>query len=160
YDRRALLFGLIADTVGGSMNLWHTANYLTADRRPDDALALLEQYEPPAPENEDYASHCATYAKAYIGLTRYAEALAWARKATEAAPDNPHFQTILADALHLSGQGEAAHEIYSQRMDTAPPSNSDPSHVVAEMFQNLFACETGVVSSPVLALEIGESLSD
>lgn len=160
YDRRRLLFDLLYDMVGKSLNVWQTANYLVADRRPDQALSLLEQSELPTTAQPDYAEHCAAFAQANLNMTQYANALSWSQKAVNASPDNGHFQTIQADALHLSDNCEKAHEIYSMLMASALPSQSNSSGVIAEMFRNLFARDTGVVSSPVLALEIGESLSN
>lgn len=160
WERRYLLFDLLYTTLKSSMNAWQTANYLVADRRAQDALAVLEPSEPPNSENASYANHCAAFAKVYLSLTRYAEALAWAQKAVEAAPEEAYFQTILADALHLTGQCEAAHDIYDKLMKQSSGSNLQGKEAVAEMFHSLFARETGAVSSPVLALEIAESLGD
>ncbi len=160
YDQRRLFFHLLGGAFEKSMTVWQAANFLSADRRPNEALSALERFAPPASDQPDYAEYCAAFAKANIGLTRYAEALDWAQKAADASPDNAHFQTVLADALHLSGKCDAAHKIYSALMAAAPPDDSVPPDAIAEMFRTLFARDTGVVASPVLALEIGESLSD
>jgi tetratricopeptide (TPR) repeat protein len=157
YDRRGLLFEYLCNMVGKSMNVWQVANYLIADRRPNDALSLLERCEFPTLEQSDYAEHCAAFAKANLNLTRYPEARSWAKKAVEAALDNRHFQTVLADILHFSGCCEEADAAYSKLMSAAAP---DASAVIAELFRSLFARDTGVISSPVFALHIGEHLSD
>jgi hypothetical protein len=160
YNRRRILADLLAQMVGGSMNSWQTANYYTADSRPNEALSTLEGAEPPVPGAADFAPHCAAYARALLGLTRYPEALEWARKAAGAAPDDSRIGVVLADALHLTEASDAAHEIYDGLMAQAQGSEKSGTEVVDEMFQRLFARDAGIVSSPVLALEIAEQLGD
>ncbi|MCP3960796.1 MAG: tetratricopeptide repeat protein [bacterium] len=160
WDHRKIFFDLIYSMVRASMTAWQTANYLVATRRPDVALELLETSEPPSAADECQAEHCAAFAKVFLGLTRAGTAVAWARQAADARPDDTHFQTVLADALHMTDGREEAHEIYSRLMARGSGSDSAGSSAVAEMFANLFARETGVLSSPVMAVEIGRGLSD
>lgn len=154
YDRRALLCDQILNTVGGSMKSWQAANALVALRRPDDALAVLEQAQ--APETSS-AQHRAASARALLNLGRRKEALADARLAAEAEPENTRLRTLHADALHLNGQCEEAHTLYDGLMAQAESVDADS---VAPKFAALFSQETGVVPSPVLALDIAEHLED
>src|SRR5262249_34877877 len=84
----------------------------------------------------------------------------WARKASGAAPDDPRIRVVLADALHLTGAGDEAHAIYDGLMARAGGSGKSGTEVVDEMFDRLFARDSGAVSSPVLALEGAEQLQD
>ncbi len=156
YDRRVLIFEQIVKMVGQSMNRWQIANYLTANRRPDKALALLEQAE--ATEKAD-ARYQAASAKALLYLGRPADALGPAKQAVEARPEDARLQTLFADALHLCGQCEEAHTHYAELMAKAA-SISEDTLSVAPMFVSLFSQETGAVPSPVLALDIVEQMSD
>lgn len=156
YDRRAIIFEQIVKMVGQSMNRWQFANYLTANRRPDKALALLEQAE--ATEKADTRYQAAS-AKALLYLGRPADALGPAKQAAEARSEDARLQTLYADALHLCGQCEEAHTHYAELMAKVAPVSEDKASV-APMFVSLFSQETGAVPSPVLALEIVEQISD
>ncbi len=156
YDRRALIFSQIASMIGKAMNHWQAANYLSATRFPQKAFALLEK----APDSETAsAPFQAALARVLINLGRKADALAHAKQATEAEPDDARLRTLYADTLHLSGRCEEAHAIYSEQQTASHPP-TEGSDQIAPLFTNFFSQETGSVPSPVLALEIGESLSD
>jgi len=156
YDRRALLFDQLFNTVGQSMNRWQIANYLVANRRPDKAFALLEQAQTSETASAGY--HAAS-AKALLSLGRPADAVIQAKKAIDTMPDYSRLRTVYADALHLFGQCEEAHTLYAQLMAMADPVTEDTASV-APMFFSLFSQETGAVPSPVLALDIVEQMSD
>lgn len=156
YDRRALLFDQLLNTVGQSMHGWQIANYLVANRRPRKAFELLEQ----APATEtNVVGYQAALVKTLLSLGRPADALVHAEQAIEAMPDNGRLRALYADALHLNGQCEEAHSIYTSLMALSEPV-PDSSTSVVPMFAALFSQETGVVPSPVLALDIGQHLSD
>jgi hypothetical protein len=121
---------------------------------------MMQESKPPAAEAGDYAQHCAAYAKALIGLARCADAVQWAQKAAEATPDDARIQIVLADALHLCGRCEEAHKIYPPLEAAVPQPQADSSTIVAEMFSQVFALETGIWPSPVLALAIAEGIAD
>lgn len=159
YNKRRVLSHLLVEMIGGAMNAWQAANFFTSDSRPLEALAILEE-EPPDPDSEDYAAHCVAYARTLLSMIRYPEALEWARKAAEAAPADPQMMMVLADAMHLNRQCEEAHNIYTHLMAKAPQSEAGGPDAVDEMFRNLFARDTGVVSSPVLALDLPQQLSN
>ncbi|MEO7717932.1 MAG: tetratricopeptide repeat protein [Capsulimonas sp.] len=154
YDKRALLFEQIMSMVGKSMKRWQVANYLVANRSPQQAMSLLEKAE--ESEKAD-AQFQAAMAKTLMRLDRPSDALNHARQAIETAPDEQSLQTVYADALHLTGRCEEAHAIYTRQMAPAQPV-VDTS--IVSMFESLFSQETGSVPSPVLAVEIAESLSD
>lgn len=156
YDRRVLLFDQLFNTVGRSMKHWHIANYLTATRYPNKALALLEQAE--ASERDAPGFHAAS-ARALLTLGRSGEALVHAKQAAEAEPNNARVRTLYADTLHLSGRCEEAHTIYGGLQAAAAPA-ADDADPIASLFAAQFSQETGGVPSPVLALELAESLSD
>jgi hypothetical protein len=159
-QRRLLLFDRFFSIVHDSLNSWQTANYAVAKCRADQALALLERCQPPDPAQQDYADHCAAFARALLSLTRHEEGVGWARLAAGAAPLDGVHQTLLADALHLGGDSDAAHAIYSARLATVPPSPAEDDAAVEEMFRLVFSRETGVLPSPVLAVAIGGSLAN
>ena len=160
YDRRAVLAEQMLEYTEKSMSPWQLANYLVADRRPNEALEMLSRAQPPGSQEEDFAPYCGACAKSLLGLTQYPEALPWAEKASSAAPASNHFRTVLADALHLAGRVDDAHAIYSELMSQAGGSTDAELAGIKEVFASLFAVETGVVSSPVLAVEIGRGLAD
>lgn len=159
YLRRRMMFTIIQE-LDGVENVWQAANYIVSQCRADDALETLEEEAPPVAGTEDYAAHCAAYAWTYIVLIREREAIEWARRAVAAAPENHRYQTFLADALHLSGEHEEAHTIYSHLMAQAPKAQADREEAVSEMFVNLFRAETGVMSSPVMAAQFAQGMAD
>lgn len=158
--RRLLLFHQFYSVVHSSLNAWQTANFAIATCRAEHALPLLEQCWPPDPSAPDYAEHCAAFAKTFLSLTRYEEARGWAQRAASHAPEDGHFQTLLADTLHLTGDSDAAHAIYTQRLAGLAPASSEGSGAIQEMFAAIFVRETGRISSPVLAIAMGRSLSN
>ena len=149
YDRHALLFDQIFSTVGRSMNRPQIAHYLVANRRPDKALALLEQAQ--TSETASAAYHAAS-ARALLSLGRPADALVHAKQAVDLMPDDSRMRTTFADALHMNGQCEEAHALYATLMASAGPVTEDTASV-APMFISLFSQETGAVPSPVLAVD-------
>jgi len=161
YARRQLLFRTMLEMGdGGLTKVWHAANFLVADSRGDEALETLESEDPPSENDEDYAPHCDAYARAYIALTRQWEAIDWARKAVAAAPEETFFQTTLGDALHLSGEHDEAHAIYERLMATASLGEADEAGAIRELFSKMFALETGVLPSPVMAFQMASGLAD
>lgn len=158
--RRLLLFHQFYSIVHSSLNAWQTANFAVATCRAEHALSLLEQCRPPDASAPDYAEHCAAFAKTFLCLTRYELARDWAQRAASHAPEDGHFQTLLADTLHLTGDSDAAHAIYTGRLAALAPAQSEGSGAIQEMFAAIFARETGRIPSPVLAISMGWSLSN
>lgn len=157
WDRRSLIFEVIYQAIGRNLTPWQAASYLTYDRRPSDAFNLLEKASKGKISSQDAGPYSAALSKALASLTYYKDALDWAQKAVQLEPSNSHFQIILADAYFLCGQTTAADSIYSQRMATSSSSSSDS---ISDMFSEYFAIETGIVSSPIFAFQIGKSLTD
>lgn len=160
HARRMFLFSEIVKSGGGISTVWHAANYLVATGEGERALEALEEEAPPEEGAGDYAPHCDSYARAYLAMTMPEKAIEWARRAVAVEPEEPRFQIDLADALHLSGDGEEAHTIYERMMATAPASQAGPEDAIQEMFANMFSQETGVLPSPVMAFQFGQALSD
>lgn len=159
-NKRRVLNHFLAEVLQNSMTAWHVANFLTFDSRPAEALNVLEGNEPAEVGAADYGFYCAAYSRALMSMTHYDDALDWATWAAEFAPENASFQIVLADALHQTGQCEAAHDIYSHFMTTGSVSQAEGTAAIDVMFDRLFARDTGVASSAVLALDIVNQLSD
>ena len=159
-DRRLIFFLQILELSGGNLPCWAWANALSAIAHPHNALEMLQKRPPPAEGAEDYAPHAGAYAQALLGLGKTSEALAWAQAATTADPENPGLQVLLADALRLNGQNEAAFAIYSSLMATAEPTPTDAPDPVGAIFESLFSRESGAVPSPLFALDLIERFED
>jgi tetratricopeptide (TPR) repeat protein len=157
YDKRGVLFNQLYEMLSGAMNDWQTANYHLLDRHADVALMILEDTDELSVEDADYADYCASKAKAFINSGMYEEALDWAEKAFENAPNDNIIHTLLADTKHINGQCEEAHEIYSTLMKQIPINTTEN---INEMFHDLFARDTGIVPSPVLAFDMLEKLEN
>jgi hypothetical protein len=160
WDRRALLFNLLLNTVANDMKPWQRANILVANRYPVEALALLDTVANPEAGTKDHPSVCAAFAQALLGAHRFTEAIPWAKSAHEEAPQNRYFKSLFADALFLSGDCDKANEFYSELMaagQNQPKATSGTE--IENMFVEMFARETGAVPSPVFAIQIGKRLA-
>ncbi|MEO5929203.1 MAG: tetratricopeptide repeat protein [Candidatus Kapaibacterium sp.] len=159
WDRRALFLHLFLESAHDAMKPWQIANILTAVRRPNEALRLLDGTPRPVPETPDYAYHAAAFARAYIPLEGFAAALEWARGAADATPDDRSIRVVLADTLALNGSRAEAFTIYTEllRRNAGEDTNADP---IDEMFRSQFARDGGAVPSPIFAIEIGERISE
>jgi len=157
YERRRLFLELIYEAMWERLSAWQAANYLSAVRHPDTALEVLEEEGEPTDQDE-LGGYAAARARALLGLTRYADALVWANKAVIAEPDNHRFHVLRADALHTTGECEEAHGLYSRMMEKASRTSLDHPGAVRMMFQRVFALDTGVCPSPMLAIDLADSL--
>ena len=161
WDRIDLFFRVILDTLGvDGLHIWAVANVFTACRRPQQALEALQSAELTEAGSDYYARHCGAYARALIPLNHPQKALEWAQTAAAAAPDDARLRLLLADALRFNGRGEEATAIYCALMATAEPSPDEVPDPIADLFERLFALETGAVPSPFFALDIVGSLED
>ncbi|WP_227498517.1 M48 family metallopeptidase [Synechococcus sp. PCC 7336] len=156
WDRRSLFYTAIYQMARHHLKPWQIANYLTEDRRPVNALSILQKVTRDDLTEDDYAPHCAALAKTLMALTYYEESLEWAQRASQAAPQNSYFQVLLADAYSFCGYDNEAGEIYQKCVATVPSSFTEP---VTEIFSNFFSRETGAVPSPILALQIANKLT-
>ncbi|WP_017327140.1 lipopolysaccharide assembly protein LapB [Synechococcus sp. PCC 7336] len=157
WDRRSLLYEAIYSLVGQHMKPWQVANYLTANRSPLDALDILQSEIKNSKNSDKFPEYCIALSRSLIALTYYKEALTWAQKAFQASPKDIRNKFILADAYALCGYPEEADKIYQEQLALAKPSQNNS---ISEMFSEMFAKETGIISSPVFAVQIGLQLSD
>ncbi|WP_017326742.1 tetratricopeptide repeat protein [Synechococcus sp. PCC 7336] len=157
WDRRSLMFEVLNGLLAQHMKPWQTANYLTANRNPLEALNILENSIKENIHDEDWTESCAALAKTLIALTYYKDALQWAQRSSQANPENFRFQVILADAYFLCNYYDEANAIYKELISGVASSNSNS---VFEIFSDFFMIEKGVIPSPIFALRIGENLSD
>ena len=161
WDRMDFFFRLILGTRGvENFHDWAVANVLTACRRPQQAIEMLQKTALTEAGSEYHARHCGAYARALIPLSLPKEALEWAQTATAADPEDARLHLLLADAMRCAGQCEEATAIYSGLMASAAPSPDEAPDPIADMFNRLFALETGVVPSPFFALDIAGSIED
>ena len=157
WDRRRVFFEVIYQIIGKHLKTWQTINILIAIRRPLDALDLVEQATLENIEEQEVGFYYAAVAETFFTLTYYEQALEYAQKAHQAAPNNSYFEILLADAYTANNRCEEANAIYTKRMNSlTPPENNS----IPRMFSDLFARETGVVHSPIFAMTVGKSLSD
>ncbi len=159
WDQRQYLFKFMLEGVGRSMKAWQIANIFTAMRGPNKALELLQENPQPSDEAEDYVAHCCAFTKAYLGLHQPILALEWAKKALLADSTNQRIKTLYADALRLTGECDDSEKIYTEQLQLAKQS-SDANESIATMFATLFARDTGAISSPVLAIQLLEVMTD
>ena len=163
WERRDLFSRCFLASVGVDQFLtWAVANVFVDNGNAEAALRMLERAEPPQPGADFCALHCGAFAQALLALNRKEKALQWAQEAASDDPENAGLQVLLADALELNGQHEATHGIYAALFATvaAPPPDLDRRDSAADMFERLFARETGVIPSPFFALQIGSQLED
>ncbi len=158
WDQRVFIFDFLMNDMGfrKAMKVWQIANALTAMRGPDKALKLLQDNPQPETTSEDYAAHCAAFARAFFGLQQPVTALEWAKKAFE--HDSAAYKLIYADGLYLTGECDAADHLYTELMGESKSDETDET--IPNMFAKLFARDTGVVPSPVVALSIAEKLAN
>jgi len=159
WDRRRALVQMACQASNIGLTTWRRVNLYCFARLPHQGLAYLESMGKPNRFDRTYAEHCGAYARAYLGLTRYAEALDWATKASEADLANRRLKIVLADALMLSGDCDKANAIYSAFMSKSAPLDGDVDPI-KDMFDKLLARDTGAVGSPVFAVTIAESIAD
>lgn len=161
WDRQDLFFRLILGTRGiENFDVWAAANILTACRKPEVALELLQKMQLAEPGTQYYARHCGAFARALIPLDRPSEALQWAQTAAAADPEDARLRLLLADALRFSGRCEEATAIYSALMATAAPAPDEALDPIGDVFSRLFALETGAVPSPFFAIDVVGSFED
>ena len=156
WDRRASLIHLAFQLSSAGMTTWRKANLYVHSRKPDEALELLKGVGQPTRFDRMYAEHCGSFARAYLSLTSYTEALDWAKKAHEAAPDNIRLKVLYADALIMAEQYDLGQKIYSERLDAAEPEHTGDK--VTDVFNTVIACDTGCVGSPVFAAMAADEL--
>lgn len=139
---------------------WQVANYLTATRRPVQALDVLQRtsYDEDCDQDEARYAAAAAWAKLVEGH-HGGHSLEYARIAVEKWPNNQRFQTLLADCLHIepSGDREESHRIYANLMSQVGTSKEDG---IEEMFTKIYSRVTGRMPSPVMAILVGNSLGD
>jgi tetratricopeptide (TPR) repeat protein len=159
WDQQLLLLDLLLNSVQRALKPWHITNGLVAIRQPDQAEAFIS--DTPAPDGPDeFAMYCEAYARALQYSQKPKDAVAWARKAYEAASDHTIIRLRLADVLFMTGECEEANKLYSEMMQNLPVTPTSADVPIQTMFAELFSVLTGGVPSPVLAIEIGEKLTD
>lgn len=156
-DRQILIFKTIYEIIGQQMKPWQIANIMNASCQPVDAFELLQETINSSLESEDYAQACASLAKTLINLNYYEDALNWASKAYSTDQDNYRFQTILADCLRLNNRNTDASEIYKSLISKVERSQSNS---ISKSFADFLSLETGVVPSPVWAVDLARQLAD
>lgn len=160
WDRRRLLFDTILQTMWKSMKHWWIANILIANREPNKAIGLMKREPAPPADTEDYVYYCESYARVWQYLQQPQEALEWIQKAYSIANDNKIVRVRMADVLHMTGECDQAHEIYTSLMQSVKKGENPAGGTIKTMFEDIFALETGAVPSPVFAIDIGEKLSN
>ena len=156
-DRQFLFFAAIYKIIGHQMKPWQIANIMNASCQPGNALELLRETMHSPLEPEDYLQTCASLAKTLFNLNYYEDALNWISEAYSIDQNNYRFQTIFADCLFMNDNCQDATEIYKSLIATAEKSESDS---ITKTFTDFFSHETGVVPSPVWAVELANQLAD
>jgi tetratricopeptide (TPR) repeat protein len=154
WDRRGILFGVLDQLLGETLVPWQQAERLIEDRRPQEALDVLRSNE--AEKDAAQPQFCAAYARALLCLDRSDEALVCARRGLETEPNDRRLRILVADAQHLLGHFEEAHVTYRELLAAAPPFpiSRKPELTATEIFDHLFAYESGRVRSPIFALNV------
>ncbi|MBC8099757.1 MAG: tetratricopeptide repeat protein [Armatimonadetes bacterium] len=160
WDRQRLLMDLILSSTKGAMKPWQVANVLVALRLPQNALQLLKQSDPPPQEDtEAYSGYCESYARALQYLQQPHEALPWIEKSLSVT-QNHLLRQRHADILYLTGECEPALKLYTELIEGLELSAAPHDAAIPVLFASLFAFDTGRIPSPVLAVDVGEKLTD
>ncbi len=162
WDRRRVFFQFLLKTMSKSLTPWQIANVMVASRAPNLALELLQKTEVPEANEATFAelaNFYETYARTLQYLQRPAEALDWLDKAQPPYHEQRSIRLRRADLLYMTGACDEADQIYAELTPTAASEKAADANVDT-LFADLFSVETGAVPSPVLAIEVGERLTD
>jgi len=157
WDQQRLIFETIYELIGQHLKPWQFANFLNLNRQPIEAIDLLHETINSDLEPENYTQSCASLAQTLFNLTYYEDTLDWAKRAYNSDPNNLRFQITLADCFLLNNMDEEAVTIYQYLMNKSDTTEDDS---ISKIFSDLFARETGVVPSPVWAVEFAKQLKN
>jgi tetratricopeptide (TPR) repeat protein len=141
-----VLFSVLDDLLGDTLAPWQRAERLIEDRRPLEALEALGAGR--GSTSVPDARVCAASARALTCLERFDDALEHARQGLAIAPQDRRLRILAADARHLRGEFDEAHAVYRAVMSEVRLRDASPRTI----FELLFAFESGVLRSPVVAL--------
>lgn len=153
-DRRGLIYSILDSIMGNDLKLWQIIERFTDDRYPQRALEIALAH---ANENDKYsADYWAAVAKTHFVLTDYAEAEKCANNALVLDAGNNRAKIVLADALHITGKTDAAHELYNEVLKDRLPRDKELSLTFAQ----LVGFDGNILPSPLYALDWLQSHPD
>ncbi len=159
WDRRSLIYQGVLDPVAANgLEVWQWAERYIEDRYPQQGIQELEKGGlPPLSDPANYVEYCATYAKASNVLNEYAQAKAWSQQGLECEANHSRCQIQLADALHLEGHHDVAHDLYNTVLETKLLDRVDESGRVQVTVEELLGFDSNILYSPVYALALLKS---
>ncbi|WP_372369820.1 tetratricopeptide repeat protein [Candidatus Uabimicrobium sp. HlEnr_7] len=140
-DRRSIIFEIFDNLMGDKLDDWRLAERYIEDRRGLDAIEILTLSSIPKEEREEY---CASYAKAFMIMGDYKNAVEWAKKGLSYNSKHLRSNIILADIYHVTNDHTRAHKIYNKIL-------KGQSLELNCLLENIFSFDSGILRSPILA---------
>lgn len=149
WDRRSLIFSKLDELFGNQIPPYVYAERLIEDRYPQKALEILNKIDIPS---EDKNIYYTIFAKVLIIMGDYVQAIEKAKKALDDNPDYIKAKIVLADAYHLAGKTDEAHDIYDPILNKYLEKIVNKSSCNLNIIE-LFGAEAERMRSPILAIQ-------
>jgi tetratricopeptide (TPR) repeat protein len=157
WDRQGILINSILKITHDLLKPWQVATILNFTRNPEEALSILNRQQVESSNLEDYEFCCGTLAQSLIILTRYDEALEFVYKGKDVNPNSQYLSRLIADIQFLLGNVNISDQMY-QSMVSFSSIKQDAS--IFDLFHSIFSHTRGRFPSPILALQIIDSIQD
>lgn len=122
WEKRSILFAALDQHYLLMLTKWQAMERFLIDRFPEKALAYVKEFG----NEQDFedADFLASFARCLCVLSRYQEALKYARKAVSLDAGSNRAQLALADLLHLTGERGKAHEVFKKAVASSSLARS------------------------------------
>lgn len=152
YDKKSVVFKALDTYFWNSLPLWKVLDRLIEDRRIDQALDIVKDYNPPENEKDDYYL---TVAKLFIIKKEYDKAEHFLKKISK--QDNKKINLMYVDFYYDTNNHKDLHRI-GDRLSKSIKYN--PSKDINKIFDELFSKVKGGFRSVYLAVIFGKSLTE
>ncbi|NIG55703.1 lipopolysaccharide assembly protein LapB [Chitinophaga sp. Cy-1792] len=156
-DRRGIIYSLLDNQLGQTLQLWQIMERFNDDRYPQKALEMSTKFmDEEQEQNPDFHS---AMAKTYFILMQYEDALRHCDKAMALDSTSIRSRRIYADVLHVTGKHAEAHALYNEILNGKIPKDKEMSLSV----QDLLGFDGDFINSPVYAfawLSNGQEIPD
>lgn len=154
WDIRSMIYKGLDELLVTRIPQFIYANRLLEDRYVNEAFDVLKESGEPENDKEQY--YC-VLSRVYCILGKYDMALDAASKSLSFNPEFLNSKLALADAKHLCGFPEDAHEIYNQLMENTQANTSINS--ADDALKHMLSIEGNGIRSPILAVDLLKSPS-
>ncbi|EDP95326.1 tetratricopeptide repeat protein [Kordia algicida OT-1] len=110
WDQRGALYESLDENHSNLLNKWQYMERLIIDRYPTRALQFVK--EKASEEDFQDVEFVTSVARSFFFVSNYDEAYNYSLNALKIEPNHKRAKIVLADALHMLGDHEKAHEIY------------------------------------------------